>query len=78
MITATPIRADEGADDVVAVRTEAVEGHAPRERSGDEYAAVGGKDPSEVRVGLERGDELVEKEREAPEKGECPASALSD
>ena len=50
-------QAHEGAEDVVAVGTEAVEGHAPHEGASDEESAVGGEDTAEVRGGMTGGDE---------------------
>jgi hypothetical protein len=57
-------QADEGSGDVPSVWPESVEGHAPGEGSGDEDAAVGGEDPAEVCVGLQRRDEAVDTERD--------------
>jgi hypothetical protein len=52
--------AQQSASHVVAVRAEAIEHHAPGERTRHEDAAVGRKDATEVRVRLEGGDEPVE------------------
>ncbi len=46
--------ADDRAHHVVAVWPEAVGDHAPDETAGDEHAAIGGEDSTEVGVGLQR------------------------
>ena len=52
-------QAGQGADHTPTVASQPVEGHAPRQRAGDEYAAVGGQDPAEMGIGLQGGDEPV-------------------
>jgi uncharacterized protein (TIGR03083 family) len=55
-------QAQGGPGQVVAVRAELVDDHAPGERPRHEHPAVRGEDAAEVRVGLERGDEAVQAE----------------
>src|SRR5690606_17854220 len=69
--------AEERADDVPAVRSEAVHDHAPRERPGDEHPAVRGEDAAEVRVGLQRRDDAVEPERDDARADPQPAPVLA-
>src|SRR3954453_428142 len=45
---------------------------------GGEYPTVGGQYPTEVRVGLERGDEAVRPEREHPGARPHPATMFAD
>jgi hypothetical protein len=71
-------QADQGTDDVVAVGAVAVEGHAPGQGAGDEHAAIGGKDPAEVRIGLQGGDEAVEAESDDSGADEDPAAVFAD
>jgi hypothetical protein len=67
---------------VVAVGPEAVDGHAPGQRTGHEHPAVRGQDAAEVRVGLEGGDEPIEPEGQdaGTDKGQAAvfADALPD
>src|SRR5258707_15664974 len=70
-------QADEGSGDVPSVWPESVEGHAPGEGSGDEDAAVGGKDPAEVCVGLQRRDEAVDAERDDAGDHPDPAAVFT-
>jgi hypothetical protein len=73
-----PDEARQGTGDVVPVGPEAVEGHAPQQRPGDEDATVGRQDPAEVRVGLQRGDEAVGAERNHPRADPQPPARLPD
>lgn len=52
-----------------AVGPEAVEGHPPRERAGDEDVAVGREDAAEAGVVLECRHEPVSRQREQPTGG---------
>ncbi len=52
--------------EVVAVGPEPVDRHAPRQRADHEDAAIGGQHPTEVWVGLQRGDKAVGAEGEDP------------
>ena len=70
-------QAHEGAGDVVAVGTEAVEDHAPGEGAGDEDAAVGGEDATEVGVGLQGGDEAVQAEGDNAGTDPDPAAVFA-
>ena len=49
-------QAYDGACDIPAVGAEAVGDHSPHQRAGDEDTAVRRQHPTEVRVGLKRGD----------------------
>src|SRR5687767_12648145 len=73
-----PDQADSRADEVEAVRAEAVEDDAPGQRSGDEDPAVGGKDAPEVRVRLKGRYQTVGEERGPSEQGEPPRTAFAD
>jgi len=50
----------------------------PEQRTGDEDPAVRGKDPAEVRIGLQGRDEAVRAEREHTGAGEDQAAVLTD
>ena len=71
-------QAEGGTDQVPAVGPEAVEQHAPAQRSSDENTAVGGQDPAEVGVGLQGRHEAVRTQSHHARRDEEQATVLTD
>jgi hypothetical protein len=71
-------QADQHPRDVVAVGAEAVDGHAPQQRTGDEDTTVRSQDAPEVRIMLERRDEAIPTESQHTEARQQPSPVLSD
>ena len=65
-------QADGCAHEVVAVGTKPVGDNTPQQRPGDEHSPVRSEDPTEVRIGLEGGDEAV------PGKSNHPSADPAD
>ena len=69
--------AEQRSGDVVPVRSEAVQGHAPRERAGDKDPPVGGQDAPEIGVRLQGGYEPVQTECDDAGADPRPAAVLA-
>ena len=78
MITITPRQTYERAGEVVAVGSEAVEGHAPQQRADDEHATVRGEHAPEVGVGLQSGDGAVAGQCDGAREREEHAAVVFD